>query len=222
MIVSCIQSGLVDRWVPFVLDFRFYTWAIALEYVGALALIGWRIKAVAQSAIIDRAALTFWTSIGVVVFLLFLTRLFALEAFTQTVMRCAASAEGVYRERRPFQRMLIAGLIPIAAAGFSVLFLKVKAADRRIALAGAAGLVAYVVIRAVSLHKVDGMLVHKFMGFHLRGLAEALALGVVIVGAAVGLPAIDKRLALVRNPARAPQSPPRTPVNAPVEDRDHP
>lgn len=193
MLIDCIQDGLGGKWDDAVLTFKFTGWGLIAEYFLAIGLCAWRLADIAREPVLDRNAATFWSAIAGALALFLILRLFYFDMFIQVLMRCTAADDGWYRERRPFQALFILGLIAAGALAGSFIILKIRQWDRRIALIGAAALTVFLLVRATSLHQIDWQLSHKVLGLHWHGLGEALALGVVIIGAGMSLPALIKR-----------------------------
>lgn len=207
MLIECIRDGLGAKWDDAVLTFRPTGWGLVAEYLLAIGLCSWRLADIARRPVLDRNAAAFWSSIAGALALFMILRLFYFDMFIQVLLRCAAEDHGWYRERRPLQALFILGLIAAGAAAASVFILKVRQWDRRVALIGASALTVFLLVRATSLHQIDWRLSHKVFGLHWHGLGEALAIGVVMLGAAIGLPGLDKWTGAVQHPRRSPEDP---------------
>lgn len=108
-----------------------------------------------------------------------------LQSFVTGTARCLAREQGWYDLRRSYQREAVLILIGIAAAGSvaSLLLFRRTLGGSRLLLIGLAGLVTFVLIRAVSFHHMDQFLGRRLLSIRLHRLIETGSLVVVILAA---------------------------------------
>ncbi|MFP8833735.1 hypothetical protein ACLIJR_05640 [Hydrogenophaga sp. XSHU_21] len=105
-----------------------------------------------------------------------------LQSAVTELGRIAASEGGWYDRRHQIQEAFIAGLVLMGLTLFAVVLHLVWRAPRatHVALAGAAGLSMFVVIRAASFHHVDALLGQSLGGIRMNWLLEMGGLAVII------------------------------------------
>lgn len=88
-----------------------------------------------------------------------LNQQFALLEAATDMVRGLSRAQNWYRERRPVQREIILAVTAGGAAVLALLFavLRREAWQLRLAVLAAAGLLAFALIRAISLHSIDAL-----------------------------------------------------------------
>lgn len=128
-----------------------------------------------------------WVCLALVLLVLGLNRLFDLESLVLDLWREDARTQGTYGERRAMQGGFIGAVAIMGLAVVVVLFRVARGqlADFRLVLGGAVFLLAFVVIRAASLHAVDGILDRGVAGVRVGVGLELLGLG-IIAAAALG------------------------------------
>lgn len=122
----------------------------------SIGMIEHRARHVARA----QARRRFWSALALLLMILGLTRVLDLQALTANIVRGLLSSEGLYGERSGLQLDLI-----IAVGAFSMIgLLTALVSFRRVepsilfAMAGAAALVIFTVIRTISLHAIDSVL----------------------------------------------------------------
>lgn len=122
-----------------------------------------------------------WVCLALIVFVLGLNRLFDLETLVLDLWREDSRSQGTYGERRAMQGGFI-GAVAIMGLAVVVVLLRIargQLSDFRLVLGGAVFLLAFVVIRAASLHAVDGLLRQSVAGIPLGVGVELLGLAMV-------------------------------------------
>ena len=187
MIVECASDGWANQWAPILFKFHILGWALLVLYLAAMRASWRRIYQETSSIRPDRSTSTFWLIVLALLAILFINRLFNLQALATIAVRCAAEAEGWYQMRRPLQVLVIGAAAIVAALILALAFLRRKALDERLVLAGLVALVAFVAVRSLSFHWVDIYLRLKIFGLNFNGLTEAAALLPVYLGTVRGL-----------------------------------
>ncbi|MEM9462959.1 MAG: hypothetical protein AAGF11_52950 [Myxococcota bacterium] len=125
-----------------------------------------------------------WVCLALVLIVLGVNRLFDLETLVLDAWREDSRLQGTYGERRAMQGGFIGAVAIMGLAVVVVLFriARGQLTDFRLMLGGAVYLLAFVVIRAASLHAVDGYLDQGIAGIRLGVGLELL--GLVVIGMA--------------------------------------
>jgi hypothetical protein len=160
---AVVEDG---QWRPGIGDPTVVGWVTVFAYLAA-AFMCWRTGA-AEKKLSARSP-WFWRVFAVLLLLLGINKQLDLQSLITVVGRKMAAEQGWYEERKKYQAAFIAcvaivGLLSVIGLGWMV-----RKSLRRLglALAGGVFLVAFVVIRASSFHKVDQLLKMNFAG--LRG-----------------------------------------------------
>jgi hypothetical protein len=124
-----------------------------------------------------------WWFIVILLLALAITRQFDLQAALTESGRMFARSEGWYFERRPIQFEFIIGLALICVAVTSIFWNWAKRIPQpaRIALAAITLVTGYVLIRTVSLHRVDGLIGRRVLGISWNWILEMGGVGVVLL-----------------------------------------
>lgn len=186
MFAECVSYGWGADWAPKLFQFQLAGTALLALYVAAGVATARRLAMEAGAVRPYRSTVIFWLVVTTVITALFFNRLFNLQALLTIVARCAAEAEGWYAGRRPVQLILVALSIAYSIQFFVFAFLRRKAIDERLVLAGMATLIAFVAARSVSFHWVDAYLGARVYGLTFNGLAEGAALAPILMGAVFG------------------------------------
>jgi uncharacterized membrane protein len=110
-----------------------------------------------------------WLMIGLIFALLFLSRAFDVEESVRNALRDTMRADGLYPERRMFQRRLVVGSIILGTliiSGLIYRFRRLLKGGRELALGVAilatATMCGLIVLRMISLHQIDALLFGPF------------------------------------------------------------
>ena len=186
MITDCTSADLANQWAPILFHFQVLGWMLLAAYAATAGAAGRRLFVEAGKVRQDQQAMMFWAAIAILLVILFVNRLFNLQALLTIAARCAAESEGWYGGRRPIQILLIIAAAAVAGLFLMLALLRRKNWDERLALAGMTALIAFVAVRSVSLHGVDAYLRLKIFGLNFNGLTEGAALAPVLFAAIRG------------------------------------
>lgn len=187
MIAECASAGWANQWAPILFKFHILGWALLVLYLVTMREAWRRIYQETSSIRPDRSTTTFWLIVLALLAIMFINRLFNLQALATIAVRCAAEAEGWYQMRRTLQVLLIGVATVVAALILALAFLRRRAFDERVVLAGLVVLVAFVAVRSLSFHWIDAYLRLKILGLNFNGLTEGAALLPVYLGTVRGL-----------------------------------
>jgi hypothetical protein len=127
----------------------------------------------------------FWIMTGLLFLFLAANKLIAILPWFTGLSRCIAMEGGLYHERRDLQRPLV--LIASGLGGLIALAALYK--FRRLwpscglAMLAVAGLCVFLVVKTISLHRVDSILYHELLGLKVNGLLELGAIIAVAINA---------------------------------------
>ncbi len=157
-------------------------WVTVGAYAGA-AWLCWRARRTPTAA--SPMALRFWILVAATMLLLAFNKQLDLQGWLTQFARDLALAQGWYRERRAVQLLFIAWVVlaGLLAGGYLVQLARPLSPGRRIALAGIALVIVFVLVRAASFHHVDLMLTETALGLRWNGLLELSGIGCVAAGA---------------------------------------
>ena len=182
------EEGWIGRWSPGIGDPTPLGWFTVMAYLGAawLCLRARRAAAAERANGAAHASDTFWTAGALGLFGLGVNKQLDLQTALTELARVVAKEQGWYEGRRTVQLAFIAVVLLAALAG---VFLAVRVARRdlrrlRLAIVGAAGLAAFVAIRASSFHHVDILLREDLLGLRWNGWLELGGIGCVALSAA--------------------------------------
>jgi hypothetical protein len=124
----------------------------------------------------------FWFVLAALLLLLGLTRQLDLDALSARAMRGLLGSDGVYEERIGLQIGLIATIGGFGTLGLLVALFTFRRAQASLllALVGAAVLLAFTLIRAISLHDIDRLLAYELIPYvQVDNLIEIALLAVI-------------------------------------------
>jgi len=126
-----------------------------------------------------------WVGVALLLVVLGINRLLDIETLLLDWWREDAMAQGSYENRRASQGGFIGvvALIGVASAVGLLRIARGQLRDLRLLLSGTIFLLAFVVIRAVSLHAIDAVMRIEVAGVSVAVAAELLGLGVVALAA---------------------------------------
>lgn len=161
------------RWSPGLGDNHPVGWFTVLVYLAA-GIASMRAALRRGRDGVERAERRFWWVASAVLLFLAVNKQLDLQSLLTMVARCHAALAGWYDERRGIQKAfiwLVAGG-GVAAIGLGTLLLRGILDRVWLALAGLAFVCSFVVIRAASLHHMDGLLGSVAMGMKVNWLLE--------------------------------------------------
>ncbi len=188
LVASARGDGWIGRWSPAIGDPTPVGWFLTLAYFAA-ALSCWAAVRRAEltrrrATMLEREWLLWRASTALLVALGLNKQLDLQRAFTE-IVRVASRSGGWYRERRDVQFVFIA-VLALCALGTGVAALwatRRASAPTRLAAAGSAALLAFVVARALSFQLVDVAIAQEWIGLRVGSLVESLALATLIAAA---------------------------------------
>jgi hypothetical protein len=181
------RSGLIGRWSPGIGDPSFMGWLTVLAYFGT----AWSCFSVARRLRTrhgnEREA-WFWLSMAVLLAALGVNKQLDLQTAFTELGRMLAHRQGWYEHRRVFQRAFIFGVGLVALVTVAVALWLARTSNRamQLAILGACFIVAFIVVRAASFHRVDRMLFkHAFGWLRLNWALELGGMAIVFVATRV-------------------------------------
>jgi len=179
------RNGWIGRWSPGIGDPSFMGWLTVVAYFGT----AWCCFSVARRLRgrrkTEREA-WFWLSMAVLLAALGVNKQLDLQTALTEFGRLLAYRQGWYEDRRVFQRLFIVAVGAVAAVTVAVALWRARTSNRAVQLAilGACFIVAFVVVRAASFHRVDRMLFRYAFGWlRLNWFLELGGMAIVFVAA---------------------------------------
>lgn len=131
-------------------------WLCLRNARGSVALAAAGVRRVAQA----RSRRRFWGALAALILLLGITRQFDLQLLAASAMRGLLLVDDVYGERTGLQIGLIVAIGSFGMTGLLIALITFRRAEASVlaALVAAALLIAFTVIRTVSLHDIDHIL----------------------------------------------------------------
>ncbi len=131
----------------------------------------------------------FWCGVACVVFLLGANKQLDLQTWMIEVWRTLARENGWYEERRTYQTFFILITIFCGSAFAAWIIYELRSVWRECAgaVVGLTCLMVFVLIRAASLHQIDGWLAETISGVKLRYILELLGVALVCAAATKNL-----------------------------------
>jgi hypothetical protein len=182
------DEGWIGRWSPGIGDPTLLGWFTVAAYLAA-ALLCLRASRVAQeerSAGAQHSSQKFWSVGAMGLFGLGVNKQLDLQSAFTELGRFLAKEQGWYDDRRTVQLAFIAVVLAAALIGLGWL-VRVSWKDVRrlwLAIVGAAGLAAFVAVRASSFHHVDILLGEQLLGLRWNGWLELGGIACLAVAAA--------------------------------------
>lgn len=178
-----MNANIGEVWSSRLYEFSLWGYALLALYIVVALAAARKLARLARAPVLDRGALIVWTGVFFVLVALLFGRVFSLDILLALAGRCAALDEGWYADRRGWQGVVVL-VIALVGAGLAALAIWMrKAADERMALTGAAMLLAFTAARSVSLHQIDAVLGATILGFRFNGVVEAAGLALVFAAA---------------------------------------
>ena len=182
------REGWIGRWSPGIGDPTPLGWFTVAAYLGAalLCLRALRLARAERAAGAQHSSHTFWLAGAVGLLGLGVNKQLDLQSAFTELGRVLAKQQGWYEDRRVVQLAFIVVVLAAALVGLGWLVrVSWKDARRlRLAIVGAAGLSAFVAVRASSFHHVDILLRQQLLGLRWNGWLELGGIACVAVAAA--------------------------------------
>jgi hypothetical protein len=181
-----MNEGWIGAWSPGIGDPTVGGWLTVLLYV----LAAWGCHAVLQSArqgriLLEENERTVWRLLFWAMVALGINKQLDLQSALTELARMQAREQGWFEQRQRVQHAFIAAVPVVGLTALAALALLVwKAPVQTLwTCAGAAGLVVFVAIRAVSFHHIDEWLGWRLAGLPLNWILEMGSLVVIGSGA---------------------------------------
>lgn len=175
-------------WEPGIGDPSLLGWLTVFAYFGA-AFLAYRsfrrLRALRTPANAQRRERLLWLLLTVAFVLLGLNKQLDLQTGFAELGKSMALEQGWYEHRRLVQMVFIVGLCVVAAfVAYTVLALARGTSRRlRMTVLGTCVLIAFIVIRAASLHHIDELLGSEIADLRLHRLLELAGLLVILAAA---------------------------------------
>ncbi len=161
-------AGWIGSWSPGIGDPTFLGWLTVACYFLAAGLC-WRARGAAQRERLLGATHrnhTLWTILSIGLLFLGFNKQLDLQSAATELGRLLAIEQGWYSSRRSMQLLFVIVVATAAALVFAALLRGSRRDLRRLwlALAGASGLCAFIIIRAASFHHVDHLIGVEALG----------------------------------------------------------
>ena len=182
------SQGWVGHWSPGIGDPTFLGWLTVVFYFMAAGLC-WRARGIARRETLARAAHRsgpLWSMLAIGLTALGFNKQLDLQSALTEFGRILAFDQGWYSSRRTVQFVFVTVVLVIAGIASAFLLRAARRDLRRLwlALLGATGLCAFVVIRASSFHRMDWLIdIEVFGVVEMNHLMEIGGILCVAVGA---------------------------------------
>jgi len=176
---SPAEPGLIGNWSPGIGDPSPMGWATVAGYL--LAALG--AFALALKVRVGRERVV-WGLFALLFLFLGVNKQLDLQTAFTEFMRIIAKADGWYRVRHTYQRNFIMAMGAAAVLGLVLLgfLMRRLAPGVWISAAGACLVIAYVLVRAASFHKVDIFIHSRILGLKWNWILELGGLFIVLLG----------------------------------------
>lgn len=180
MTVFELRSCVAERWVPQIGDPDVTGWVTVLAYLLAtlLSALVWRRLA-------GEPVRIFWGVLVVLLALLAVNKQLDLQTALTETGRCLSQAQGWYDNRRAVQIGFIGSLliVLVMAMGIIMAVLRDRLAQNALAVIGLTVLLAFVMVRAASIHRFDALFGNDSFGVSNNFLFENAGLVLIAVNA---------------------------------------
>lgn len=168
-------------------DPDFIGWSITASYVVAFVTCVLNAMAVRRIRLSESKSrlYLFWVGLSCVVFLLGLNKQLDVQTWMITVCRTLARENGWYEQRREYQAYFIFLVVCCGAVSSAWVTYQLRSVWREcmVAIVGLAVLGTFLLVRAASLHQLDGWLAGAICGVKLRYLFELLGVATICLAA---------------------------------------
>jgi hypothetical protein len=168
-------------WSPGIGDPSVVGWlTVALYFLAAWQC--WKALRTPRLTVIEKS---FWRVLALLLVVLGINKQLDLQTAFTELGRWIAHRQGWYEQRHEVQVVFVAGALLAGLVGAVGLLwlMRRSAAPIRIAIVGCCALVAYVVVRAVSIHHVDRFIHSDVFGIRMNWLLEIGGICSVVLGA---------------------------------------
>lgn len=178
---------MTSDWEPTIGDPTFLGWATVLAYFATAGLCVLTARRVAMRVPESQAGRQkwAWSMAALLLIALGINKQLDLQGLLVAVGRSLAERQGWYEERRRVQLLFILAMLLLAASG---LVASLWVARRRLneygwLLAGTVGIMAFIVVRAVSFHHFQEFFAFPIGGVKAHRLLELAAISVLAIAA---------------------------------------
>lgn len=182
-----LLTTIGDGWHPGIGDPTVMGWLTVVAYLGATYSCYRAFRASRLSGPDEERApmRALWLGLTVLMGFLAINKQLDLQSLMTEVGRNLAHEQGWYERRGEVQRAFIGtiGLLAVVCSVFLLRLARGPLARARLALVGACGLLAFIVIRAASFHHVDILLKDTIFGIRVNWALELGAIGCIFVSA---------------------------------------
>ena len=187
LVTSALGVTVNGRWEPGIGDPTVFGWMTVGGYLAASVLC-WRAAAAdkrSRRCAWDGRAVVFWCAMAVLVLGLGINKQLDLQAWLTQVARRTAKAQGWYAYKDQLEGWFVAGLALVGIMLLAALLWASRRGGRstRVALIGAALLIAFILLRASSFHHVDQWLGQRVGAINLNRAFELCGILCVALGA---------------------------------------
>lgn len=174
---SIIGDSSLNGWATFFV-YLVAAWLCARNARASAALA----EAGGRKIALARSRWRFWTMLGALLLLLGFSRQFDLQALLAQAARNLLQANNAFEARSGLQIGLVAAIGGFGTIGLGIALITFRRVERSVlvALAGAAFLVIFTLIRTISLHQVDQLL-HQNLGVPHAQVNNLIELGALVV-----------------------------------------
>ncbi|CAM3352500.1 hypothetical protein PANO111632_15855 [Paracoccus nototheniae] len=180
MTVFELRSCVAEQWVPQIGDPEVTGWVTVVSYLLAalLSALVWRRLA-------DDPVRIFWGVLVVLLALLAVNKQLDLQTALTEAGRCLSQAQGWYDNRRAVQIGFIGSLliVLVMAMGIIMAVLRDRLAQNALAVIGLTVLLAFVMVRAASIHRFDALFGTDSFGVSNNFLFENAGLVLIAINA---------------------------------------
>ena len=176
---------MMDGWTPSIGDPTPIGWITVLAYVVA-AVMCLRAASLPKPADMRfRQRHGLWCALGIVMIALGINKQLDLQSLFTAIGRDVANRRGWYDGRRRIQEVFILMVAISGAATISLTAIHLRRDGWAVRLAGAglAFLIVFIIVRAASFHHMDVLLRTAFIGLRLNALLELGGIAAITVGA---------------------------------------
>ena len=173
------------HWTPGIGDPTLVGWITVIAYIGTAFICAIAAKApnlCSPEIVSDRP---FWLGVAAIFLFLAINKQLDLQSLLTEVGRAAAKAQGWYGKHRFYQVafVAIAGLAGALIMLSAIWHFRFRGGSLKLALCGLGFTCTFVVLRAASIHHVDGWLGSEVVGLQWNWLLELSGITTVTVGA---------------------------------------
>lgn len=176
-------SGWIGNWSPGIGDPTATGWLTVVAYLGtavSCGLLARRIPKVAGSLSRER---WLWTSLALVFLALGINKQLDLQTALTEIGRIFAAKQGWYEQRRVVQRQFVflVGLLALGGMAGAIWLTRGTSRPARLAILGTGLVLAFVVIRAASAHRVDHFIGSELFGIKNNAILELGGISIVLI-----------------------------------------